>query len=353
LQIAMWRNRIITALLGLTALTLAIALGAYLWALSAINAAGPLTVPATVIVERGAGLAQIARQLAQARVIANPALFQFEARRARQSRLLKPGEYRFDAGVSVVEVLDKLTRHDVVARFVTIPEGLVTAEILAILDGAEGLTGTVTESPADGTLLPETYRYEWGDERAALIGRMVAARDAALAERWDARRRDLPIATPDEAVVLASIVEKETGVASERGRVAAVFVNRLNKRMRLQSDPTVIYGLKPGGLDRPLTRADLDTPTSYNTYLIDRLPPGPICHPGREALAAVLNPPETSDLYFVADGSGGHAFGASLDEHNRNVARWRKIEARDDDPRQSPAAAARQPATRPNAVPRR
>lgn len=322
----MWRDRLITAALGLAALGLGGAIAAYVWALSAINASGPLRQSETVIIAPGSGLNQIGGQLARRSVIASAALFEFEARRAGQARALKPGEYSFDPGITLVQVLEKLVQRDVVARFVTIPEGLVSAEIVALLNKAEGLTGEIIASPADGALLPETYRYEWGDDRARLIERMASARNTALEQLWQARRADLPISSPEEAVILASIVEKETGVAPERGRVAAVFINRLRKRMRLQSDPTVIYGLNPTGLDRPLTRADLEQPNPFNTYLIDRLPPSPICHPGRAALAAVLDPPETDDLYFVADGSGGHAFAATLADHNRNVARWRRIE---------------------------
>lgn len=322
----MWFRRLVTTFISLVALALATVLAAYFWALSAITAPGPLTRPVVAIVAPGSGLSQIARQLRQAGVIGNDMLFEFEARRTGQARQLKPGEYRFDPEVSLTQVLDKLVRHDVIARYVTVPEGLVTAEILAILERAEGLTGSVATPPGEGTLLPETYRYEWGDDRQKLVQRMATARDAALKQLWDSRKADLPIVSPDEAVVLASIVEKETGIAAERGKVAAVFINRLRKKMRLQSDPTVIYGIKPGGLDRPLTRADLDAPSPYNTYQIDRLPPGPIAHPGRDAIAAVLNPPDTADLYFVADGSGGHAFAPSLDEHNRNVARWRKLD---------------------------
>lgn len=353
----MWLRRIVTTFFALIAVGLAMLLGAYFWALSAINAPGPLTSPVIVIVPQGAGLARIASQLHDAGVIANAYLFQFEAQRSGQARLLKPGEYRFDAETSLAQALDKIVRHDVVARYVTVPEGLVTGEILALLERAEGLTGTVSSPPAEGALLPETYRYEWGDDRQKLVNRMAAAREAALKELWEKRQPDLPLASPQEAVVLASIVEKETGIAAERGRVAAVFINRLRKPMRLQSDPTVIYGIKPGGLDRPLTRADLETPTPYNTYTIDRLPPGPIAHPGRDALAAVLNPPRTNDLYFVADGTGGHAFAATLDEHNRNVARWRKLDqvtpppAAPSKPAESkPPAAKPPPATKPKAA---
>jgi UPF0755 protein len=189
------------------------------------------------------------------------------------------------------------------------------------------LKGEAAASGAEGELLPETYRYEWGDTRETIVARMRAARKSLLNELWNARAPDLPLRSPEEALVLASIVEKETGIAAERPHVAAVFINRLRRGMKLQSDPTVIYGLAPqaGELSRSLTRADLEQPTPFNTYLIDGLPPQPICNPGRAALAAVLQPDASDDLYFVADGTGGHVFAATLDAHNRNVARWHKM----------------------------
>jgi UPF0755 protein len=302
--------------------------GAYFWFTRAVLVPGPLREPVTLIIEPGSGLAAIARQLEAAGVVADARLVQLQARRSGQTRALKPGEYRFEPGISIVGAVDKIVRREVVARFVTIPEGLVTAAVRRILDETPGLVGEVGAGVRDGDLLPETYRYEWGDTRAAVVQRMRAARDEALAELWETRAEGLPIATPAEAVILASVVEKETGVAAERPRVAAVFINRLRRGMRLQSDPTVIYGLAPetGELGRPITRADLEAPNAYNTYVIAGLPPSPICHPGRAALAAVLNPIASDELYFVADGTGGHAFAATLAEHNRNVARWRRLE---------------------------
>ena len=200
-----------------------------------------------------------------------------------------------------------------------------------MLAATPALAGEMAPVPAEGSLLPETYHYGRGDRRAALIARMAAAMDETLAELWQGRAEGLPFDSPPAAMVLASIVEKETGLAAERRHVAGVFVNRLRRGMRLQSDPTVIYGLTGGAgpLGRPLTRADLETDHPYNTYRIDGLPPHPIANPGREAIAAVLDPLPTGDLYFVADGSGGHVFAPTLDEHNRNVANWRR--ARDGD----------------------
>ncbi|MBL8629043.1 MAG: endolytic transglycosylase MltG [Rhodospirillaceae bacterium] len=321
------RDRLLTAFLSLVALGLAVLIGAYLWSQHAVTMPGPLTQPSTLIIRPGTGLSTIANQLQDNGIVSNNYLFEWEARRTGRGRDLKPGEYKFEAGTSITAVLDKLVKRDVVARFITVPEGLVTNDILKILRMADGLVGEAPASIADGELLPETYRYEWDDTRAGLIERMRKARADALKDLWDKRATDLPITTPEQAMVLASIVEKETGVAAERPKVAGVFINRLKKKMRLQSDPTVIYGISPTGLDRELTRADLTAPTPFNTYTIDGLPPSPIAHPGRASIAAVLNPDATDALYFVADGTGGHAFAATLAEHNKNVAKWRKLTA--------------------------
>lgn len=313
--------------IGLVVVAAGIAVGAYVWFDREVNAPGPLQTATTIIITPGSGAPAIARMLSGLGVVRYPLVMELEARRSGKARALKPGEYRFEPGVTIAAALDKLVRHDVVARFVTIPEGLTVGEAVAILGGAGGLTGELKEIPAEGAILPETYRYEWGDTRDAVMARMKNARAALLKELWDARAPNLPLDTPEQAVVLASVVEKETGIAAERARVAAVFVNRLRKGIRLQSDPTVIYGLAPktGALDRALTRADLDQATPYNTYVIEGLPPAPICNPGRAAIAAVLAPAASDDLYFVADGSGGHVFAATLEQHNRNVAAWRKL----------------------------
>jgi UPF0755 protein len=224
-------------------------------------------------------------------------------------------------------VLSLLREGRTVVRHLTIPEGLTTVEILALLDDAPGLSGD-RSPPAEGTLLPETYNYSWGDSRAGMMARMQKAMAETLAKLWASRAAGLPLATPEAAVTLASLVEKETALAAERPRVAGVFVNRLRLGMRLQSDPTVVYALTAGKgpLGRELTRADLEVPSPYNTYRIDGLPPGPIANPGRAAIAAALQPLASRELYFVADGSGGHAFASTLEEHNRNVTRWRKLQ---------------------------
>jgi UPF0755 protein len=224
-------------------------------------------------------------------------------------------------------VINMLARGETVARRLTVAEGLTVAEVFRLLAETEALSGELPEPPPEGSLLPETYFYALGDERAELVRRMQRGMRQLLDELWPARVRALPLADRQQALVLASIVDKETGVAGERGAVAAVFHNRLRRGMRLQSDPTVIYGLTEGNgpLDRELTRADWLHESPYNTYRIDGLPPGPIGNPGRAALEAALNPDEVDYLYFVADGSGGHAFGRTLDEHNRNVAKWRRL----------------------------
>lgn len=288
---------------------------------------GPLDATRRVVVEAGMGLEGIAERLAEANVISDPLVFRIGAKLTEQATRLKAGEYEFPPGVTMQGVLDQLNTGDTVVRRLTIPEGLTSAEVVTLIEAAEGLVGEVPEVPAEGALLPETYHYAWGDSRADLVARMRASLQAALDELWVGRAEDLPLETPQQAVVLASIIEKETGVDGERSLVSSVFINRLNRGMRLQSDPTVVYALTEGAgpLDRALTRADWQVEHPYNTYRIEGLPPGPIANPGRAALAAALAPAESDYLYFVADGTGGHAFATSLAEHNRNVARWRRV----------------------------
>ena len=310
------------AAIGLVAAIIAGA--ALLWFDEAETAPGPLASPETVIVQRGAGLSIVARQLHDAGVISAAWLFHLKARYEGLSRALKPGEYHFEPRISVADVLARIVEHDVVLRQLTIPEGLQTEEILQIIAVAEGLVGEMPVVAGEGLLLPETYQYEWGDARTDIAGRMKVARDKVLETIWASRAPSLPLEAPEEAMILASIVEKETGVAAERPRITAVFLNRLRRGMRLQSDPTVLFSRNTDRKDHPLTYHDLAQPTSHNTYVIDGLPPSPICNPGRAAIAAVLQPTDTSDLYFVADGSGGHAFATNLADHNRNVARWRR-----------------------------
>ena len=288
---------------------------------------GPHDDEALVEIAPGSSIATITDSLETAGVIDNPSLFAIAARILARDGSLKAGEYAVPAGESMRDVIARLSEGRVLTRRVTIPEGLTSAEIVALMAATPTLRGEVTVRPPEGSLLPETYHYNKGDTRDAVLARMTDAMAMILAELWETRAENLPFTTPEEAVTLASIVEKEVGVAGEHRRVAGVFANRLRLGMRLQSYPTVIYGLTKGAgpLGRSLTRADLIAPHPYNTYLIDALPPYPITNPGATAIAAVLDPLETEDLYFVADGSGSHAFARTLEEHNRNAAAWRRI----------------------------
>ncbi len=288
---------------------------------------GPLPEQSIVFIPAGSGLAGIAQLLEDENVIEDERLFQIGVRVLGQARSLKAGEYAFPAAVSMRGAAEILASGEVVVRRLTIVEGITSHEAVALIEAAEGLEGSLEDVPPEGSLLPETYHYRRGDSRQSVLERMKASRDKVLSELWEARAEGLPIKTPEEAVILASIVEKETGVADERALVAGVFVNRLNKGMRLQSDPTVTYGITLGvrPLGRELSRRDLRQPSPYNTYVINGLPPAPIANAGRAALAAVLNPEATGYLYFVADGTGGHAFAKTLKQHNRNVAKWRRF----------------------------
>lgn len=287
---------------------------------------GPLAQPVTVVVPKGAGLDAIARRLEAAGVVHDRLTFMVGAK--LRQMVLKAGEYEFPAGISGQDAMRMLAEGRTVKHKLTIAEGLTVRQVLDELAAAEFLSGTVAKPPAEGWLLPETWVLSRDDDRAELVARMEKSMRQLLEQLWARRAPDLPLKTPEEALILASVVERETGIAAERPMVAGVFVNRLRLGMRLQSDPTVIYGLSDGlgVLDRPLSRADLEKPHPWNTYVIDRLPKTPIANPGRASLEAVLNPAKTDALYFVADGSGGHRFAKSLDEHNNNVANWRKVE---------------------------
>jgi UPF0755 protein len=304
------------------------AVGALSYGKSQFEAAGPSTDETEVWLKRGSGLNAIASQLEREGVISDPLIFRLGAKWKGADRALKAGEYAIPAGASMQAVLDQLKDGETIQRKVTIAEGLTSFEAIARLNAADKLTGEITDIPPEGSLAPETYFYQRDEPREAVLARMTAAQAATLDELWDKRVPNLPLKTKEEALILASIVEKETGVSSERARVAAVFINRLNKGMRLQTDPTVIYGITLGKsvLGRGLRRSELKASTPYNTYVINGLPPTPIANPGRAAIEATLNPATTKELYFVADGTGGHAFAKTLKQHNRNVAAWRKIE---------------------------
>jgi UPF0755 protein len=293
---------------------------------------GPLAVSRVVTVPRGEGRIEIATRLEREGAISNRWAFiiNYMLRSALGPKPLelKAGDYEIKKNASMAEIMETLTQGRGVLSKITIPEGLTSLQIVEKLRGEDELVGDITEIPAEGTLLPDTYRYSKGMERRELLERMQGEMQRFLAAAWERRQPSLPITTPEQAIIFASIVEKETGRADERGRVAAVFMNRLKKGMRLQSDPTVIYGIVggQGTLGRSITRADLDQKSSHNTYQIGGLPPTPICNPGRPAIEASLNPPATTDLFFVADGTGGHTFSDTLKEHNAAVNVWRKVE---------------------------
>lgn len=291
---------------------------------------GPLTGETTVVIPRGAGVAVIAASLDDTGVIRGQLPFRLGVALQGLGSELKAGEYVFAPEISAHAVVSMLQQGKIRARRLTVREGLTSGQVVALLEAADGLEGEIALIPSEGTLLPETYHYTLGEARRALIERMTASMQKTIDELWPARTPGLPLATPAEALILASIVEKETAVAEERTRIAAVFLNRLRTGMRLQADPTVAYAAGENGqpIERPLTLTDLQRPSPYNTYLIDGLPPGPIANPGRASLAAVLAPATSDELYFVADGTGGHAFARTLDEHNRNVARWRTVQKR-------------------------
>ena len=301
--------------------------GVIVWGYAVFLNPGALAIDTRVIIVRGAGLRAIAASLAEADVVRYPLLFVAVAKWDESHDNLKAGEYNFPPRISPADVLAKIRSGRVVIRHITIPEGLASARIIELLAQAGGLTGALAASPPEGSLLPETYDYVWGNTRAGLIRRMAAAQKTALEALWRERQSGLPLTSQRDALILASIVEKETGAMPERARVAAVFLNRLRHGMRLQSDPTVIYALTSGKgpLGRNLSRVDLAIDHPYNTYRIKGLPPGPITNPGRAAITAVLNPANGTELYFVADGRGGHAFAKTLREHNRNVAQWRRL----------------------------
>jgi UPF0755 protein len=256
--------------------------------------------------------------------------FAFAAKSLGLETKLKAGEYEISPGSKLREILSTITSGKTYKRRLTISEGRSNLQILAMLSGVFGLVqGDISEGKLlpEGSYLPETYFYERGESVEAVLSRMARGMDTEVQKAWDNRTANLPIQSIDEAITLASIVEKETGVGSERAVVAAVFINRLRRNMRLQSDPTVIYGITGGlPLERPISRADLRGDTPYNTYRINGLPPTPIANPGVAAIEAVLNPANVTYLYFVADGTGGHAFANTLSEHNKNVSRWRQIE---------------------------
>ena len=266
----------------------------------------------------------VAEELSRAGVIDKPWLFRIMARINGLAKHLKAGEYQFMPGISLQAAMDKIARGEVFFRRITIPEGLTSGQIMYLIANYPDLEGEIDLDVKEGELLPETYSFELGASRNSIILQARAAMQKALEEVWASRDSSLPLKDVNELLTLASIIEKETGVPEERPLVASVFLNRLKKGMRLQTDPTVIYAITEGetSFGRSLKRADLKIDSPYNTYLNYGLPPGPICNPGREALMAAARPQQSDYLYFVADGKGGHRFARSLNEHNRNVKAW-------------------------------
>lgn len=303
--------------------------GVITWGKSQFDGPGPLQEPLRIDVARGERLASVVERLEETGAISSGFIFRMGARYTGEDEGLKFGEYEIPAGASMASILELLNRGGNVFRQIVVPEGWTSWQVVEMLRAQDELTGEISEVPDEGSLAPAGYDYQKGDSRAGILERMHDKQLEYLAEAWIQRDPDLPLNTPEELLVLASIVEKETGLAEERGLVASVFVNRLERGMRLQTDPTVIYGITrgEGTLGRGLRRSELTAPTEYNTYVIDGLPPTPIANPGRDAIMAAANPPESTYIYFVADGTGGHAFAETLDEHNRNVAVWRRLEA--------------------------
>jgi len=301
----------------------------YYYGRQILETPGPLLEDKIVNIPARAGKRDIADTLTREGVIdVNPWVFIGSVFALKASSDLKPGEYSFQKNSSLRDVIGTIVEGKVVQHSVTIPEGLTSEQILARLSDSDIFSGTVREIPREGTLLPETYKFPRGTNREQVVQRMQQAQKRVLAEIWDRRSQDLPVKTPEQLVTLASIVEKETGKPDERSRVAAVFVNRLKQKIKLQSDPTIIYGLVggKGTLGRPIKRSEIMQPSPYNTYVIEGLPPGPISNPGRASLEATANPARTRDLYFVADGTGGHAFTETYDLHQKNVAKLRMME---------------------------
>lgn len=340
-----------TAFLAATATISVFLIAALIAAWSVFYAPGPQAREgdATIVtLPSGAGVNAIAANLKAAGVIRSTDMFKAAATLTGADRRLRAGEYEVPSGASLRSVIILLVDGKVVRHYVTLPEGWSSAQAVDILMRQPLLTGPVDETPEEGSLWPETYEISRGETRGAVIARMRRARDENLERLWATRGPNSVVRTRDEAMILASIVEKETGIAAERPRVAAVFSNRLRSGMRLESDPTIVYGITQGRpLGRGLRRSEIDRHTDWNTYQIDGLPPTPIANPGGDAIAAVLNPPVSDELFFVADGTGGHVFARTYPEHLANVARWRAIERQRAGlpPEAAPAAPAADPAT--------
>jgi UPF0755 protein len=318
-------------ILAILLLLAALVAGAWIWEQMDFVAPGPVArngAHVTVVdIPQRQGLWKIAYQLEGAGTVRNAAFFALGVRLRGEGALLKAGEYAIPSASSMQDIADLLVSGRVVEHKITAAEGLTSQMIAGVVNADRELAGPPLQAPEEGTLLPETYLFVKGTERGAILARMEGAQARFLARAWQSRDPSVPFRSPREALTLASIVEKETAIPEERRHVAAVFINRLRLGMKLESDPTVIYGLSRGyPLGHGIRASELASVTPYNTYMIAGLPPTPICNPGKNSISAVLNPAHSGDLYFVADGTGGHVFAATKAEQDRNVARWRQIE---------------------------
>jgi UPF0755 protein len=315
--------------LTLLILALVVGFGIVTWGQAEFRATGPFTSAVRFEVERGEGLASVSQKLAKNGVISSDSLFRVAAKYTGRDSGLRFGEYEIPAGASMEDILKLLSEGGNVIRQIIVPEGWTSWQVVEALKARDDLSGDIADTPPEGSLAPAGYDYQRGDTRSSLLSRMEEEQERVLTEAWAARDPDLPLDTPEELLILASIVERETAIDAERNRVAGVFVNRLRKGMRLQTDPTVIYGITQGRglLGRGLKASELVAANPYNTYVVTGLPPTPIANPGRAAIFAAANPEKSDLLYFVADGSGGHAFAETLQQHNANVATWRRIES--------------------------
>ncbi|APO67044.1 YceG-like family protein [Rhizobium gallicum] len=318
----------------MTMVVLACAAGifAFYYAISSYQDPGPLETNTNFIVRSGAGLSEIATNLERNNIVSDARIFRYlTATYLNEGESLKAGEYEIKAKASMNDIMELLKSGKSILYSISFPEGLTVRQMFNRMSGDTVLEGELpTALPTEGSLRPDTYKFSRGTKRSEIIDQMAAEQKKLVDQIWEKRDPSVSLKSKEEFVVLASIVEKETGIPDERAHVASVFLNRLAKGMRLQSDPTIIYGLFGGDgkpADRPIYLSDLKKETPYNTYVIKGLPPTPIANPGRDALEAAANPWKTADLYFVADGTGGHVFAATLEEHNANVKRWRKLEA--------------------------
>ena len=334
------------------ALVIGVLGGAGYWLYRDAATPGPLAAARTLVIPAHTGVAGIADLLAAQGIVRTALTFEVMARLSGRSGALKSGEYEFPSGASARDALDIIASGHAVKHRLSIPEGLTSAEIVALVRSAAALEGDTGPTPPEGSLLPDTYTYAYGDSREVLIGRMRHAMAHLIAELWGKHRFEPALSDPQQAVILASIVEKETARSEERAHIAGVYLNRLRLGMRLQADPTVLFALGDDGrmpVDRPLTHADLAANSPYNTYLAKGLPPGPIANPGKASLIAVMQPERTDDLFFVADGTGGHVFAKTLADQNRNIAQYHHGTAPEPDPLMPVPSAPDQPAATPPA----